>query len=200
MLQEIEAWHIGDGYATGPARLWDEEMRLCAIANQTAHLRVMPRRVDALTAGRRDLQHLAFRRQAVVEVGDEVLAQRRVVGIVPAVDELVRIVLDVVQLALGAVVRDRAHRPDAAAEHAGGREELLEAVRFADGRRLVRGAQPAVAVDRPQVHAVAGELRVPLAQHTLATGAGGGRATARPSTQSGAGTPAIAQNVGARSS
>jgi acyl-CoA thioesterase len=42
VLQEIEAWHIGDGYATGPARLWDEEMRLCAIATQTAHLRVMP--------------------------------------------------------------------------------------------------------------------------------------------------------------
>jgi acyl-CoA thioesterase len=40
VLQEIEAWHIGDGYATGPARLWDEDMRLCAIANQTAHLRV----------------------------------------------------------------------------------------------------------------------------------------------------------------
>ncbi len=39
VLQEIEAWHIGDGYATGPARLWDEEGRLCAIATQTAHLR-----------------------------------------------------------------------------------------------------------------------------------------------------------------
>lgn len=42
VLQEIEAWHVGDGYATGPARLWDEERRLCAIANQTANLRVMP--------------------------------------------------------------------------------------------------------------------------------------------------------------
>lgn len=41
VLQEIEAWHIGDGYATGPARLWDEEMRLCAVATQTAHLRLM---------------------------------------------------------------------------------------------------------------------------------------------------------------
>jgi acyl-CoA thioesterase len=41
VLQEIEAWHVGDGYATGPARLWDEELRLCAIATQTAHLRVM---------------------------------------------------------------------------------------------------------------------------------------------------------------
>jgi acyl-CoA thioesterase len=41
VLQEIEAWHVGDGYATGPARLWDEEFRLCAIANQTAHLRVV---------------------------------------------------------------------------------------------------------------------------------------------------------------
>jgi len=28
-----------DGYATGPARLWDEQGRLCAIATQTAHLR-----------------------------------------------------------------------------------------------------------------------------------------------------------------
>jgi len=39
VLQEIEAWHIGDGYATGPARLWDEDGRLCAIATQTANLR-----------------------------------------------------------------------------------------------------------------------------------------------------------------
>ena len=39
VLQEIEAWHIGDGYATGPARLWDEDGNLCAIATQTAHLR-----------------------------------------------------------------------------------------------------------------------------------------------------------------
>jgi acyl-CoA thioesterase len=39
VLQEIEAWHIGDGYATGPARLWDERGQLCAIATQTAHLR-----------------------------------------------------------------------------------------------------------------------------------------------------------------
>jgi acyl-CoA thioesterase len=39
VLQEIEAWHIGDGYATGPARLWDEDGRLCAIATQTAHIR-----------------------------------------------------------------------------------------------------------------------------------------------------------------
>ena len=39
VLQEIEAWHVGDGYATGPARLWDENGRLCAIATQTAHLR-----------------------------------------------------------------------------------------------------------------------------------------------------------------
>jgi acyl-CoA thioesterase len=39
VLQEIEAWHVGDGYATGPARLWDEDGHLCAIATQTAHLR-----------------------------------------------------------------------------------------------------------------------------------------------------------------
>ena len=39
ILQEIDAWHIGDGYATGPARLWDEDGNLCAIATQTANLR-----------------------------------------------------------------------------------------------------------------------------------------------------------------
>jgi acyl-CoA thioesterase len=39
VLQEVEAWHVGDGYATGPARLWDERGRLCAIVNQTAVLR-----------------------------------------------------------------------------------------------------------------------------------------------------------------
>ena len=41
VLQEIEAWHVGDGYATGPARLWDEAGNLCAIATQTANLRLM---------------------------------------------------------------------------------------------------------------------------------------------------------------
>jgi acyl-CoA thioesterase len=46
VLQEIEAWHIGDGYATGPARLWDEAGNLCAIANQTANVRVV--KPDAL--------------------------------------------------------------------------------------------------------------------------------------------------------
>ena len=40
VLQEIEAWHVGDGYATGPARLWDEDGNLCAIATQTANLRL----------------------------------------------------------------------------------------------------------------------------------------------------------------
>jgi len=40
VLQEIEAWHVGDGYATGPARLWDEQGNLCAIATQTANLRI----------------------------------------------------------------------------------------------------------------------------------------------------------------
>jgi acyl-CoA thioesterase len=43
VLQEIEAWHVGDGYATGPARLWDEQGNLCAIATQTANLRLFPR-------------------------------------------------------------------------------------------------------------------------------------------------------------
>jgi len=40
VLQEIEAWHVGDGYATGPARLWDEAGNLCAIATQTANMRL----------------------------------------------------------------------------------------------------------------------------------------------------------------
>jgi acyl-CoA thioesterase len=40
VLQDIEAWHIGDGYATGPARLWDEAGNLCAIATQTANMRI----------------------------------------------------------------------------------------------------------------------------------------------------------------
>ena len=39
VLQEIYAWHVGDGYATGPARLWDEDGRLCAIVTQTAQIR-----------------------------------------------------------------------------------------------------------------------------------------------------------------
>jgi acyl-CoA thioesterase len=42
VLQEMEAWHVGDGYATGPGRLWDEHGRLCAIVNQTGQLRPMP--------------------------------------------------------------------------------------------------------------------------------------------------------------
>ena len=42
VLQDIEAWHVGDGYATGPARLWDEQGNLCAIATQTANLRFFP--------------------------------------------------------------------------------------------------------------------------------------------------------------
>ena len=42
VLQEIEAWHVGDGYATGPARLWAEDGNLCAIATQTANLRLFP--------------------------------------------------------------------------------------------------------------------------------------------------------------
>jgi acyl-CoA thioesterase len=42
VLQDIEAWHVGDGYATGPARLWDEDGNLCAIATQTANLRFFP--------------------------------------------------------------------------------------------------------------------------------------------------------------
>ena len=47
VLQEMEAWHVGNGYATGPARLWDEDGRLCAIANQTAHVRVFKQGVPS---------------------------------------------------------------------------------------------------------------------------------------------------------
>ncbi|MCU1428729.1 MAG: acyl-CoA thioesterase-like protein [Actinomycetia bacterium] len=38
VLQESEAWHVGDGYATGPLRLWGSDGRLLAIATQTAFL------------------------------------------------------------------------------------------------------------------------------------------------------------------
>lgn len=39
VLQDTEPWHIGGGYASGPARLWDEHGRLCAIVTQTAQVR-----------------------------------------------------------------------------------------------------------------------------------------------------------------
>ena len=61
-------------------------------------------------------------------------------GVVPAVDLLERVVGEGVELALGAVV----HVPG-----------------------LVRGAHPAVAGDRAQVHAHAEQLAVPLGEHAL---------------------------------
>ncbi len=39
ILQEMQCWQSGDGYATGPSFLWDESGALLAIAQQTAHLR-----------------------------------------------------------------------------------------------------------------------------------------------------------------
>jgi acyl-CoA thioesterase len=39
VLQHMRCWHCGDGYATGPTELWDEQGNLLAIAQQTAHLR-----------------------------------------------------------------------------------------------------------------------------------------------------------------
>jgi acyl-CoA thioesterase len=39
VLQDAEAWHVGNGYATGPTRLWGSDRRLLAIATQTANLR-----------------------------------------------------------------------------------------------------------------------------------------------------------------
>jgi acyl-CoA thioesterase len=43
VLQDAEAWHVGNGYAAGPTRLWDANRNLCAIATQTANLRPAPR-------------------------------------------------------------------------------------------------------------------------------------------------------------
>jgi acyl-CoA thioesterase len=42
VLQDAEAWHVGNGYASGPTRLWGSDHRLLAIATQTAHLRFFP--------------------------------------------------------------------------------------------------------------------------------------------------------------
>ncbi len=39
ILQDMQCWQCGDGYATGPTHLWDAERNLLAIAQQTAHLR-----------------------------------------------------------------------------------------------------------------------------------------------------------------
>lgn len=39
ILQDMQCWQCGDGYATGPTHLWDTEGNLLAIAQQTAHLR-----------------------------------------------------------------------------------------------------------------------------------------------------------------
>src|SRR5512132_2166595 len=118
------------------------------------------------------------RGQAVVQVGDEIRTHRQVPGVVPEVAELVRVLVDPVQLTLGAVVGDGAawatvRQPETSRDLLWEvAEEFLEAVRFADGAGLVRGARPPVAVDRAHVHPVAGELAVSLAQRPLASGAG----------------------------
>jgi acyl-CoA thioesterase len=39
VLQDAEAWHVGNGYAWGPTRLWGSDERLLALATQTANLR-----------------------------------------------------------------------------------------------------------------------------------------------------------------
>src|SRR5882757_6274808 len=118
-----------------------------------------------------DFEDLAFLRERVVQVGDEVFANSLALGVVPTVLELVGIFVDLVELAFGSVVLDAAHRA-LTAEHAGLREPLLQAVRLADRRLLVRGAEPTVAVNGAHVHPVAGELRVPFAEHALASGTG----------------------------
>lgn len=43
ILQDMTCWQSGDGYATGPSHLWDTDGNLLAIAQQTAHIRRMPR-------------------------------------------------------------------------------------------------------------------------------------------------------------
>jgi acyl-CoA thioesterase len=42
VLQDAEAWHVGDGYAWGPTRLWGADRSLLAVATQTANLRFAP--------------------------------------------------------------------------------------------------------------------------------------------------------------
>lgn len=39
ILQDMQCWQCGDGYATGPTLLWDVDGNLLAVAQQTAHLR-----------------------------------------------------------------------------------------------------------------------------------------------------------------
>lgn len=39
ILQDMQCWQCGDGYATGPTLLWDQDRNLLAIASQTAHTR-----------------------------------------------------------------------------------------------------------------------------------------------------------------
>ena len=74
------------------------------------------------------------------QVVEQVVAHRRERRVVPPVDLLERVVGEVVELALGAVV---------------------------DGARQVGGAHPAVAGDRAQVDADAEQLAVPLGEHPL---------------------------------
>src|SRR5262245_41172361 len=124
---------------------------------------------------------IAFGRQVVVEVGDQVGPHGPIPGVVPQVPELARVLVDPVQLAFSALVGDGAARPALREAEASGdglgqeAEELLEPVGLPHGAGLVRRAQPAVTVDRAHVHPVAGELAVPLAQRALTVRAGRGR-------------------------
>src|SRR5262245_23900258 len=123
-----------------------------------ARLAVRVDRTRVASGGALDLEVLRLARQRVVQVSAQILAECFALGIVSAVLPLLRIVVAVVELAFGALVLDTAARPDSAVEHARRGEELFEPIRFTGGRLLVRSAQPSVAVDRAQVHAVAGEL------------------------------------------
>ena len=50
ILEDMQCWQCGDGYATGPTHLWDEHGNLLAIAQQTAHLRTFDPSGPAFTA------------------------------------------------------------------------------------------------------------------------------------------------------
>src|SRR5262249_42858330 len=106
---------------------------------------------DSVDSGRRvDGQaRLTSFGEAVVEVGDQFRTKPPTARLVPQVPPLMRIVLDVVELALRAVVADPARRQHPVAHR------LLEPVRLPDGARLVRRQEPTVSIDRSQVHALA---------------------------------------------
>src|SRR5690348_12733225 len=90
-----------------------------------------------------DLELAGLFWQVLAEIGRQVGAQGPQRRVVPAVVPLVRVLMDVVKLALGALVLDRGR-----CQH-GVAPRFLQAVGLTGGRLLVDRAQPAVPVDRP---------------------------------------------------